>query len=240
MKTSKLSRFLCVGVGRFRSKNSTKQSKNVKQDSKKKSKMKKSLLSISSKKVCDTSMSEVDSKTNSDLPHKAFLHQLTRNSSSASRCSSSAQMSDASCNSGNLSCHSTEIPKRLKKDLLTTNRKCDVTITSPNATNIWETIDDNCRVNVGGNIVKPQLNVKSSTSNSVGTSVSFGDSSGYGSFVRDPEYCSFSSSHDSEMDEAANGGLTKMKMQGKISVIVENFTQEDVHRYESRSRMARS
>ncbi|XP_037787213.1 protein FAM76B-like isoform X1 [Penaeus monodon] len=89
-------------------------------------------------------------------------------------------------------------------------------------------------------------------SGSLGTNPSLGESSGYESIPRDSECSSFSSSQDSEMDEehrrdaqAQSQALQQQQPQPKpqatddlSKVQVEEWSEEDVKRYEGRPRAA--
>ncbi|KAF2350632.1 Kinesin motor domain [Trinorchestia longiramus] len=93
--------------------------------------------------------------------------------------------------------------------------------------------------------VQPGITTKSGTSSSIGTTPSLGESSGYGSMARDSECSSsFSSSQDSEMDEEHRRERQKgaqrsvPKAANLPPVQVQKFTEEDIQRYESRSRTA--
>ena len=84
------------------------------------------------------------------------------------------------------------------------------------------------------------------TSSSLGTTTSLGESSGYESIPRDSECSSFSSSQDSEMDEehrkdvGAGTSIAQRNLYPSLSskspVRLEQWSEEDIKRYEDRPR----
>ncbi|XP_047741397.1 uncharacterized protein LOC108673440 isoform X2 [Hyalella azteca] len=267
IRTSKFSKFLCVGVGRTKSKTPYKIAKtNFKNESKKNSKMKDGSNKIkfqSSKNQDDSNPPEFGSKNALKSPSKAPSQNLSKSSSSGSSNSSAGTgwKSDASSglvggrwiskgnaykgtsyNASNFGTSSSFSYETAPAEGYDSGNDSGITLertirekTEPS----WNTELNASTGNPKRLPIQPSIPTKSGTSSSIGTTPSLGESSGYGSMARDSECSSFSSSQDSEMDEEHKRERQRARHSSRLpSVQVQTFTEEDIQRYESRSRTA--
>ena len=258
IRTSKLSKFLCVGVGRTKTKTPYKVTKqNLKNESKKNSKMKEITKSKSQSKSRDSSKSpDYDSKNLLKSPSRAPLQNLSKSSSGGSSSSGSGWRSNhpvGGLKGGRMGCKSysgglyattSSFSYQPSTPVEGYDSGLDSAVT-PDSTTPQEVPDswnspsekkskiDNQRLQI-----QPCVASKSGTNSSLGTTPSLGESSGYGSMARDSECSSFSSSQDSEMDEEHKKDIGRTKSLARVPVQVEKFTEEDIQRYEGRSRTA--
>lgn len=289
IRTSKFSKFLCVGVGRTKSKTPYKIAKaNFKNESKKNSKMKESKVKVSSSKSRDSSKSpEFNSKNVLKSPSRAPSQNMSKSSSNTGSTNSSSGQSwpgeasldgrgtrwNAKSHGNKGSTHNTsnygtnaskgttynasnygtsssfsyqttpvesydsEHDSGLTADLPTPREPCDASWNLPMDSKTSKNVDSK-RIPI-----QPSISTKSGTSSSIGTTPSLGESSGYGSMARDSECSSFSSSQDSEMDEEhkreKHRGRPHPNCKTQLPPVqLQKFTEEDIQRYESRSRTA--
>ena len=242
IKTSKFSKFLCVGVGRSKSKNS-KHSKNHNSDSKKNAKMKnnsKSRTDISINNRSPQSPSEMNSKSTMGSQFQSS-QKFPQNSSSYSNQSNQPWTTMNSQNFGDsqhwpAKCHSNYSIQSHTNSPISSRDNHPI----PSINVCWNNTSEEIKCPDNKKLpVKPSPPSKSMTNNSVGTAVSMGESSGYGSLARDSECASsFSSSQDSEMDDDQRrenqANQFKSENQLKPSVQLMLFDEEDIQRYENR------
>ena len=256
IRTSKLSKFLCVGVGRTKSKAPYKVAKqNFKNDSKKNVKMKETKIKSSSKSRDSSKSPEFNSKNLLKSPSRASSQSMSKNRSCVGSTSGSIRKNDFLSGSG--------AAKSNKWSKFSSSKSpCDYSTNSSfsyqanpgegydsghdsgmtQGSSTPQDVPDAWALSSGKKSSKeipklPLPSSKSGTSSSTGTTPSLGDSSGYGSMARDSECSSFSSSQDSEMDEEHRKVLFKLRTNFRAPPVkLENFTEEDILRYEGRSR----
>uniref|UniRef100_A0A6A7FY47 Kinesin-like protein CG14535 n=1 Tax=Hirondellea gigas TaxID=1518452 RepID=A0A6A7FY47_9CRUS len=270
IRTSKLSKFLCVGVGRTKSKTPYKISKqNFKNESKKNTKMKESKVKFQSKSRDSSKSPEFNSKNLLKSPSRAPSQNMSKSSSSGSSTSTgSSWRSDAtsggglkggrwssskthSSSSGGCPTYGTNSFTYQTAPVEGYDSGHDSGVTTQRSSTPQDPSDswnmplvDKKSTAKGGDSqrLKMQSGVasKSGTNNSLGATPSLGESSGYGSMARDSECSSFSSSQDSEMDEEhRKENINRCQNStGLPSLEVQKFTEEDIQRYEGRSRAA--
>jgi len=246
MRTSKLSKFLCVGVGRSKSKTPYKLSKqNFKNESKKNAKMKESKSKSSSKSRDSSKSPDFDSKNLLKSPSRVNSQTISKSSSGSSSTTSGWKSDSSKSNRWNkfsssskgLSNYSTNSSFSYQAHPVEgydSGHESGITPGSSTPQEIpeasWSTVQPEPKAKATGQRL-PIPASKSGTGSSLGTTPSLGDSSGYGSMARDSECSSFSSSQDSELEEEKKSRSNS----ARVPVKVENFTEEDIQRYEGRS-----
>lgn len=277
IKSSKFSKFLCVGVGRTKTKTPYKISKgNFKNESKKNSKMKESKSKLYSVKIDSSKSLEFSSKNVLKSPSEIPLVSMSY-SNDNSGCDNASEspncLSDSSFaisrgkgteSAQGSSCDIVEL-EAVKESLCNTNSyntSCSLSYetrsTEPclfgdhsgggGMSAHTKPSEDNWSSAKTSHVKKihSSMPAKSGTSSSIATTtISLGESSGYGSMARDSECSSFSSSQDSEMDEEhkrekpKSGSLHFHSASRHLPPLrLQKFTQEDIQRYENRSRQA--
>lgn len=258
IRASKFSKFLCVGVGKNKSKTPYKVTKqNLKNESKKNSKMKDTSKTKFQVKSRDSSKSpEFNSKNLLKSPSRAFSQNLSKSSSSGSGSSSSGTGWKSSHPGGGLKGGHWEAKSHNGGAYTSSSFSYQQTpvgsydsglessviqsgSTPQDVPTGWNSpVDKKPKVENQRFQIQPGVASKSGTNSSLATTPSLGESSGYGSMARDSECSSFSSSQDSEMDEELRKENSRTKELAKIPIKVEKYTEEDIQRYEGRSRTA--